>query len=200
MGYYPSSGDEMLTEDSPSGTGFLANLQKEGEAATGAASKAGIRVVHLRIPSVIGGNAVRSAGFQVGDGPQWMSWVGISCLPVGAYSQLSSLPQATGFVSPNLEMLSGIRRSAWAMKHFRQLLRKLPPSGSEKGRTPMELKKLFIMRNKHMKQPAKNRRITGEVGVRVLAQSASTRTSLTAGFVFGRPECVTIFFVSRQVK
>lgn len=64
----------------------------------------------------------------------------------------------------------------------------------------MELKKLFIMRNKHMKQPAKNRRITGEVGVRVLAQSASTRTSLTAGFVFGRPECVTIFFVSRQVK
>lgn len=76
MGYYPSSGDTVLTEESPAGTSFLANLQQEGEAATSQASKAGIRVVHLRIPSVLGGRALQFVAFQTGDGQQWMSWIG----------------------------------------------------------------------------------------------------------------------------
>jgi hypothetical protein len=41
-----------------------------------AAETAGIRVVHLRIPQVIGGPALQYVGFQAGDGRQWMSWVG----------------------------------------------------------------------------------------------------------------------------
>ena len=45
----------VLTEASAIGSDFLAGLQRDGEAATAAASAAGIRVVHLRIPSVIGG-------------------------------------------------------------------------------------------------------------------------------------------------
>ena len=76
MGYYPSSGDTILTEDSPAGTSFLARLQQDGEAATAPASKAGIRVVHLRIPMVMGGAALQRVGFQAGDGQQWTSWVG----------------------------------------------------------------------------------------------------------------------------
>ncbi len=76
MGFYPSSGDTVLTEESPAGTSFLANLQKDGEAATVAAREAGIRVVHLRIPPVLGGVALKQIGFQSGDGQQWMSWVG----------------------------------------------------------------------------------------------------------------------------
>jgi uncharacterized protein len=76
MGYYPSSGDTLLTEESPAGTSFLATLQQDGEAATAPASDAGIRVVHLRIPPVMGGAALQRAGFQAGDGRQWMSWVG----------------------------------------------------------------------------------------------------------------------------
>jgi uncharacterized protein (TIGR01777 family) len=76
MGYYPSSGDTILTEDSPAGTSFLARLQQDGEAATAPASEAGIRVVHLRIPPVLGGPALQRVGFQAGDGQQWMSWVG----------------------------------------------------------------------------------------------------------------------------
>ena len=43
IGYYASSGDTVLTEDSPAGTSFLARLQQEGEAATTPASEAGIR-------------------------------------------------------------------------------------------------------------------------------------------------------------
>lgn len=76
MGYYPSSGDARLTEDSPAGTSFIANLQRVGESATAQASAAGIRVVHLRIPPVLGGRALQQMGLQAGDGQQWTSWVG----------------------------------------------------------------------------------------------------------------------------
>jgi uncharacterized protein len=76
MGYYPPSGEAIITEDCPPGTSFLARLQCDGEAATAPASQAGIRVVHLRIPPVMGGGALLRVGFQAGDGKQWMSWVG----------------------------------------------------------------------------------------------------------------------------
>jgi len=76
MGYYPSSGDEVITEDCPPGTSFLAQFQQAGEAATASASKAGIRVVHLRIPQVIGGRALQYVGFRGGNGQQWWSWIG----------------------------------------------------------------------------------------------------------------------------
>jgi uncharacterized protein len=76
MGYYPSSGDTVLTEDSPAGKSFLARLQQDGEAATTPASEAGIRVVHLRIPPVLGGSALGRVSFRAGDGQQWVSWVG----------------------------------------------------------------------------------------------------------------------------
>jgi uncharacterized protein (TIGR01777 family) len=76
MGYYPSLGDTLLTEDSPAGSSFIASLQKDGEAVTAPATKAGIRVVHLRIPPVLGGRALQQVGFQAGDGQQWTSWVG----------------------------------------------------------------------------------------------------------------------------
>jgi uncharacterized protein (TIGR01777 family) len=76
MGYYPSSGDTVLTEDSPAGTSFLARLQQDGEASTAKANEAAIRVVHLRIPPVLGGAALQRLGFQAGNGQQWMSWVG----------------------------------------------------------------------------------------------------------------------------
>jgi uncharacterized protein (TIGR01777 family) len=75
MGYYPSSGDAILTEDSPAGMSFLASLQHDGEAATAPASEAGIRVVHLRIPPVLGGPALQRGGLRAGNGQQWVSWV-----------------------------------------------------------------------------------------------------------------------------
>ena len=76
MGYYPSSGDEFLTEDCPAGASFVARLQQDGESATAPASEAGIRVVHLRIPPVLGGRALQRVGLQAGDGQQWVSWIG----------------------------------------------------------------------------------------------------------------------------
>ncbi len=81
QGIYPPSGDEVLTEDSPIGTDFLAQLQRDGEAATVPASAAGIRVVNLRIPSVVGGPGIRGGIGRAGNGQQWMSWVARDELP-----------------------------------------------------------------------------------------------------------------------
>lgn len=80
QGVYAPSGDEVLTEDSPMGTDFLAQMMCEAEAATEPASAAGIRVVHLRIPTVVGGPnlatfAARSGVRPMGSGQQWTSWV-----------------------------------------------------------------------------------------------------------------------------
>jgi uncharacterized protein (TIGR01777 family) len=75
MGIYPTSGDQILTEDSPPGTDFLAHLQCDGEAATAPAALAGIRLVNLRIPSVMGGAGLKRNIGRVGNGRQWTSWV-----------------------------------------------------------------------------------------------------------------------------
>ncbi|HMB23492.1 MAG: TIGR01777 family oxidoreductase [Chloroflexota bacterium] len=103
MGYYPSSGDTVLTESSPAGTSFLATLQQDGEAATAPASAAGIRVVHLRIPPVLGGAALQRVGFRAGDGQQWMSWVGRDELAsiVEFALRTESLSGPVNAVSPN---------------------------------------------------------------------------------------------------
>lgn len=77
IGYYPPSGDVVITEDSSAGGSFLANLNRDGESATASASQAGIRVVHLRIPMVLGGVRLKMLSFQAGSGKQWMSWVGL---------------------------------------------------------------------------------------------------------------------------
>ena len=53
VGYYGSRGDEMLTEASSSGTGFLAEVSRQWKAATGPAVQAGIRVVYPRIGFVL---------------------------------------------------------------------------------------------------------------------------------------------------
>jgi uncharacterized protein (TIGR01777 family) len=103
MGYYPPSGETVLTENSPAGTSFLAGLQQEGEAATAPASQAGIRVVHLRIPPVLGGAALKRIGFYGGDGQQWTSWVArdeLACIIEFALNS-ESLSGPVNPVSPN---------------------------------------------------------------------------------------------------
>jgi len=103
MGYYPSSGDDVLTENCPAGTSWLAGLQQDGEAATAPASQAGIRVVHLRIPPVMGGPALQRVGFQAGEGQQWMSWVGRDELAsiIEFALKTESLTGPVNAVSPN---------------------------------------------------------------------------------------------------
>ncbi len=75
MGIYPSSGDQVITEDSAIGSDFLATLQRDGEAAAVTASGAGIRVVNLRTPPVLGSEAIQRNMGRIGDGKQWSPWI-----------------------------------------------------------------------------------------------------------------------------
>jgi len=87
MGYYGLRGDEVLTEDSAPGTGFLTEVCVQWEAATAPAEDAGVRVVHLRTGLVLSpdGGALKQMllpfkmglGGRIGNGSQWWSWISI---------------------------------------------------------------------------------------------------------------------------
>jgi uncharacterized protein (TIGR01777 family) len=88
IGYYGNRGDEVLTEESDPGTGFLAELVQAWEAATSPAEKVGIRVVHLRsgIVQSADGGALRKQlplfklglGGQLSAGRQYVSWISLA--------------------------------------------------------------------------------------------------------------------------
>jgi uncharacterized protein (TIGR01777 family) len=91
IGYYGyDRGDEILTEDGDLGEGFLAEVVAEWEEATAPAGRAGVRVVLVRtgiVQSPRGGTLrllrpLFSAGLggRIGDGGQWLSWIGIDDL------------------------------------------------------------------------------------------------------------------------
>jgi uncharacterized protein len=91
VGYYGDRGEEVLTEESPPGLGFLPGVSREWEAASEAASRKGIRVVTLRIGMVLsprGGALARmlplfraGLGGVIGGGRQYVSWVALDDLP-----------------------------------------------------------------------------------------------------------------------
>lgn len=112
IGYYPPSGDSIISEDSPAGKSFLSNLNRDGEFATASASQAGIRVVHLRIPMVLGGDRLKMLGFQAGSGEQWMSWIGLDEMAsiIEFALNTESLSGPVNCVSPNPLRLTDFAR------------------------------------------------------------------------------------------
>lgn len=91
IGYYGyDRGDDTLAEDSERGEGFLADVVADWEEATTPAREAGLRVVRVRtgiVQSPRGGTLklmrpLFSAGLggRLGDGSQWLSWIGIDDL------------------------------------------------------------------------------------------------------------------------
>jgi uncharacterized protein (TIGR01777 family) len=87
VGYYGDRGEEELTERSGPGSGFLADVVRDWEAATEAARDEGIRVVNIRTGIVLSseGGALGTMlvpfrlrlGGRLGSGRQWMSWIAI---------------------------------------------------------------------------------------------------------------------------
>jgi hypothetical protein len=85
IGYYGDRGDEVLTEASSSGTGFLAEVCRAWEAAAQPAADHGIRTVHLRTGIVLsrhGGAWGKQLplfrvglGGRMGAGDQYRSWI-----------------------------------------------------------------------------------------------------------------------------
>ena len=90
VGFYGAGDDKQFDETSALGKGFLAQICKEWESATQAASDAGIRVVNMRIGIVIsaqGGVLTKlltpfllGAGGPIAGGRQGMSWIALDDL------------------------------------------------------------------------------------------------------------------------
>ena len=88
VGYYGNRGDQLLTEESESGEGFLADVCRQWEAATLPAAQAGIRTIFLRNGLVLAakegalGRIILpfklGLGGQIGDGQQYWSWISIT--------------------------------------------------------------------------------------------------------------------------
>jgi uncharacterized protein len=87
IGYYGDRDEEILTEDSAAGRGFLAEVCRAWEAATAPAQQKGVRVVPLRfgvVLSSIGGALAKmlppfrlGMGGRLGSGRQYMSWIAL---------------------------------------------------------------------------------------------------------------------------
>jgi len=112
-GYYGDRGAELLTEESSSGRGFLAEVCRAWEAAAAPARAAGIRVVHVRTGLALSAHGgllgplllpVRlGQGGPIGRGRQYWSWIAIDDL-VGAFRfalETNSLDGAVNAVAPN---------------------------------------------------------------------------------------------------
>jgi uncharacterized protein len=87
VGYYGDTGERTVEESAPSGTGFLAEICRDWEAATRRAADAGARVVLMRsglVLSPAGGLLGRLRplfkaflGARLGSGRQYMPWISL---------------------------------------------------------------------------------------------------------------------------
>jgi hypothetical protein len=87
IGYYGDRGEEVLTEDSAAGEGFLAGVSKGWEAEAVKAETLGMRVLRARFGIILAkdGGALPQmmrpfrfgVGGKSGSGRQWMSWVAL---------------------------------------------------------------------------------------------------------------------------
>jgi uncharacterized protein (TIGR01777 family) len=90
VGYYGDRGEEVLSENSAPGSGFLADVCSEWESEALKARELGIRVVVVRIATVLGreGGALKQMltpfrlglGGRFGSGEQWMPWIHVDDL------------------------------------------------------------------------------------------------------------------------
>ena len=87
VGWYGDTGDQKVTEESPAGTGFLADVCRVWEAAARPAEDAGPRVVIMRtgLPLDQNGGLLKpqmipfrlGVGARLGGGHQWLPWISL---------------------------------------------------------------------------------------------------------------------------
>lgn len=87
VGYYGYESDQPVTEESPKGSGFLADVVAAWEEAAAPAAEAGIRTVRMRSGVVLTakGGALKpqllpfklGVGGRIGSGNQWLSWISL---------------------------------------------------------------------------------------------------------------------------
>ena len=108
IGYYGDRGNEELSEESPPGHGYLADVCRAWEEETLVAANLGLRTAAIRIGVVLGkqGGALRrillpfrlGLGGRLGTGSQWMSWIHIEDL-VRLFRHVLEHDQAAGVIN-----------------------------------------------------------------------------------------------------
>jgi uncharacterized protein (TIGR01777 family) len=108
VGFYGSRGEEVLTEESAPGQGFLACVCREWEGAAAAAVEAGIRTVWMRFGIVLhpsGGALAKmlppfrmGMGGPIGSGRHYVSWISLDDA-VAAIRFLIETPSVSGPVN-----------------------------------------------------------------------------------------------------
>jgi len=113
VGFYGDRGEEELTEESPTGKGFFAEVVRAWESACAPARDAGVRTVNFRIGVVLslrGGALAKQllpfkmgAGAVLGGGKQWVPWISSNDLIGAIYHALytDELRGPVNAVSPN---------------------------------------------------------------------------------------------------
>ncbi|MDX9754420.1 MAG: TIGR01777 family oxidoreductase, partial [bacterium] len=113
IGFYGDRQDTPVDEDSPPGSGFLAEVCRQWEAAAQPARDAGIRVVHPRIGVVLsteGGALAKmllpfrwGLGGPTGPGTQFMSWIALADLLRAFHfcMQTESIQGPVNFTAPH---------------------------------------------------------------------------------------------------
>ncbi|GAA4659065.1 TIGR01777 family oxidoreductase [Kineococcus glutinatus] len=177
IGAYGERGEEVLTEDSPRGGGFLADVVAEWEAATAPAAAAGVRVVHARTGLVAAhrGGAFGQVlpllraglGGPLGSGRQWWSAI--------------SMPDEVAALAFLLEAdVSGpVNLTAPVPAHSAVLLRAIAAALHRPAVLPVPALAL--------------RAVLGEFAGEVLAsQRVVPEVLLRAGFTFTHPDAASI--------
>ncbi len=138
IGFYGERGSEPVTEDSKAGTGFLAEVCIDWEAAAEQARAAGIRVVLARIGAVLSPRAgalakllpifSSGAGGKIGDGKQYFSWVSIDDVCTAIYHAIATkeVEGPLNVVAPNCATNAEFTR-ALGRALFRPTLFPVPP-------------------------------------------------------------------------
>jgi len=175
IGIYGNRAGQLLDETASLGSGFLADLCRQWEAAAKPAVDAGIRVVHLRFGVVVGpgpGALARmlpsfrlGLGGPLGSGSQWMSWISLRDA-VSAILFLGKTPAISGPV--NLTAPNPVTNAQFTLELARAVHR---PA-------------IFPV------PPAALRLAFGEMADEALLASARAYPAklITAGFHFAHPE------------
>ncbi|HUQ92970.1 MAG TPA: TIGR01777 family oxidoreductase [Bryobacteraceae bacterium] len=121
IGYYGDRGEEILTETSAAGSGFLADICVAWEQAEQKAQSIGLEVTRLRLGVVLGPNGGAlgkmllpfrlGIGGPIGNGRQWMSWVHVEDV-VGMIEFLLAQPAGSGVF--NVTSPSPVRNAGFA--------------------------------------------------------------------------------------
>lgn len=88
VGIYGDGHEEVLTEESPAGNDFLAEVCQEWEVSAREAGAFGAQVIHLRFGVILSGQGgvlglmlpsfEMGLGARLGSGEQWMSWISLT--------------------------------------------------------------------------------------------------------------------------